>query len=92
MSERPAGKARKPKQSASMKELEEALTRALHAHPECKGVRIKEITLLADPGGPANWDAEFGTDQASGMSGEQRRVVLAAKLGVQKRLDLIERG
>jgi hypothetical protein len=46
--------------------------------------------LLADPGGVANWDAEFENDHGEHLTADQRRVMLAAKLGVQKRLDLAE--
>ena len=90
MSERPISEPLKPKQVTTMKELEEALTKALRTHPECEGIRVHKITLLADPGGVANWDAEFETDHGERPTADQRRVMLAAKLGVQKRLDLAE--
>jgi hypothetical protein len=48
--------------------------------------------LLADPGGVANWDAEFEAEDGERPTAEKRRVMLAAKLGVQKRLDLAEGG
>jgi hypothetical protein len=80
----------KPKQVATMTKLEEALTKALRTHPECEGIRVQKITLLAVPGAVANWDAEFDTEHEEPLTAEQRRVMLAAKLGVQKRLDLAE--
>ena len=93
MAERPRGKPIKPKQTSTIKELEEALTKALRAHPECDRIRVQKITLLTDPGGVANWDAEFEAEQQGvPLTAEQRRVMLAAKLGVQKRLDLVEDG
>ena len=92
MSERAFGEPIKPKQVTTMKELEEALTKALRTHPECEGLRVQKITLLADPGGVANWDAEFEAEDGERPTAEQRRVMLAAKLGVQKRLDLAESG
>jgi hypothetical protein len=82
----------KPKQAASMRRLEEALTKALRTHPECEGIRVQKITLLTDPGGMANWDAEFVAESGERPTAEQRRAMLAAKLGVQKRLDLAESG
>jgi hypothetical protein len=90
MSEHALGEPLKPKQLATMSELEEALTKALRTHPECDGIRIQKITPLADPGGVANWDAEFAADDGERPTPEQRRVMLAAKLGVQKRLDLAQ--
>ena len=91
MSERAFGEPIKPKQVTPMKELEEALTKALGTHSECEGIRVQKITL-AEPGGVANWDAEFEADHGGQPTAEQRRVMLAAKLGVQKRLDLAESG
>jgi len=44
MSERPNGKPIKHKQLSTMKELEEALTKALRTHPECEGIRVQKIT------------------------------------------------
>jgi hypothetical protein len=79
------------KRTASLKKLEEALTKALRAHSECEGILVQKITRLADPGGVANWDAEFMTEQQEvALTVEQRRVMLAAKLGVQRKLDLAE--
>ena len=92
MPRRPSGAPIKPKQVTTMKELEAALTKALRTHPECHGVRVRKITILADPGGVANWDAEFEADDGGRPTAEQRRVMLEAKLGVQKRLDLTESG
>ena len=93
MSERALGKPIKHKQVSTMKELEEALAKALRTHPECEGIRVQKITLLADPGGVANWDAEFeAAEDGEHPTAEHRRMMLAAKLGVQKRLDLAESG
>jgi hypothetical protein len=88
MSERALGEPLKPKQLATMSGLEKALTKALRTHPECDGISIQKITPLADPGGVANWDAEFASNDGERPTPEQLRVMLAAKLGVQKRLDL----
>ena len=41
-------------------------------------------------GAVANWDAEFATEHGERIMAEQRRVMLAIKPGVQKRLDLAE--
>jgi hypothetical protein len=91
MVERPRGQPIKPKQTTTIEELEEALTKALRTHPECDGIRVQKIIPLADPGGVANWDADFKAEQQGGaLTAEQRRVMLAAKLGIQKRLDLAE--
>ena len=92
MPERVLGEPIKSKKVTTMKELEEALTKALGTHSECEGIRVQKITLLAEPGGVANWDAEFEADHGGHPTAEQRRVMLTAKLGVQKRLDLAEGG
>jgi hypothetical protein len=47
---------------------------------------------LVDAGGVANWDAQFVSENGGRPTSEQRRVMLAAKFGVQKRLDLVENG
>jgi hypothetical protein len=89
MVERRRGQPIKPKQT--IKQLEVALTKALRTHPECDGIHVQKITLLADPGGVANWDAELETEQQGvALTAKQRQVMLAAKLGVQKKLDLAE--
>jgi hypothetical protein len=68
------------------------LEEALRTPPECE-VRVQKITLLADPRGVANWDAEFeAAEDGERPTAEQRRVMLAAKLGVEKRLDLAKSG
>ena len=90
MPERTFSEPFKPKQVTTMKGLEEALTKALRTHPECQDIRVQKITLLTEPGGVANWDAEFKANHGGRPTAEQRRVMLAAKLGVQKRLDLAE--
>ena len=92
MPKRVLGEPIKPKQITTIKELGEALTKALRTHPECDGIRIRKIIPLAEPGAVANWDAEFETEHGERPTAEQRRVMLAAKLGVQKRLDLAEPG
>jgi hypothetical protein len=82
----------RPKRTASIKKLEETLTKALRTHPECDGIHVQKITPLVDPGGVANWDAEFEAEQQGrALTARQRQVMLAAKLGVQKRLDLAKR-
>ena len=79
MSERALGKPIKHKQLSTMKELEEALAKALRTHPECEGIRVQQIILLADPGGVANWDAEFEAEDSERLTAaDQRRVMLAA--------------
>jgi hypothetical protein len=91
MPQRALGEPIKPKQVVTVKQLEEALKKALRAHPECDGIRLQKIMPVTEPGGVANWDAEFGTDRIGDtLTPEQRRMMLAAKLGVQKRLDLAE--
>jgi hypothetical protein len=90
--ERLGGKPIKSKRAATIQELQEALTKALRAHPECHGIHVQTITALAEPGGVANWDAEFEAQQHEvALTAKQRQVMLAAKLGVQKRLDLAKR-
>jgi hypothetical protein len=91
MVERPRGHSI-AKQSTTIEDLEEALTKALRTHPECDGIHVQKIIPLADPGGVANWDAEFEAEQQDrALTARQRQVMLAAKLGVQKKLDLAER-
>jgi hypothetical protein len=81
----------RPKQTASIKKIEEALTKALSTHRECDGIYVQKITPLEDPGGVSNWDAEFMTEQQGvSLTAEQRRVMLATKLGIQRKLDLAE--
>ena len=53
MPERVLGEPIKSKKVTTMKELEEALTKALGTHSECEGIRVQKITLLAEPGGVA---------------------------------------
>ena len=80
------------KQSTTIEDLKQALTKALRTHPECDGVHVQKITPLAEPGGVANWDAEFEAEQQGPvLTARERQVMLAAKLGVQKRLDLAKR-
>jgi len=90
MPERRGGE--RTKQSVAMDDLSEALTNALRAHPECDGIRVEKIMPLVDAGGVANWDAQFVSENGGRPTSEQRRVMLAAKFGVQKRLDLVENG
>jgi hypothetical protein len=79
------------KRYATKQEVAEALTEVLRTHPECDGVRVQKITALKDTGGVANWDAEFEPAKAGqALTPEQHRVMLAAKLEVQKQLDLSE--
>jgi hypothetical protein len=92
MRERPGGHPIRPKRIVTMDDLEEALTKALNTHAECKGISIQKIVPLSDPGGVANWDAEFAAESGERPTPEQRRVMLAAKLGVQKKLDLADGG
>ncbi len=47
MSERTLREPIKPKQMSTMKNLEEAPTKTLRTHPECEGIRIQKIALLA---------------------------------------------
>ena len=82
----------KSKQSMTVSDLREALTNALRAHPDCDGVRVEKIMPLADPGGVANWDATFVAESGERPTPEQRRAILVAKFGVQKRLDLAIEG
>jgi hypothetical protein len=92
MSQYAPGGPLKRKQVATLREVEEALTRALRNASRCNGtIRVQKITRLHDPSGVANWDAEFEADHGGRPTAEQRRVMLAAKLGVQKRLDLADR-
>ena len=91
MVERPRGHSI-AKKTTTIEDLEQALTKALRTHPECDGIHVQKITLLAEPGGVANWDAEFEAEQQGrALTAKQRQVMLAAKLGVQKRLDLAKR-
>jgi hypothetical protein len=81
----------KRKRYATKKEVAEALTEALRTHRECDGIRVQKITALKGTGGVANWDAEFeATKAGQALTAEQHRVMLAAKLDVQKQLDLSE--
>ena len=54
LSQRAFGEPIKPKQVTTIKELEEALTKALRTYSECEGIQVQKITLLADPGVVAN--------------------------------------
>jgi hypothetical protein len=69
-------------------QLKAALTRALQGHPECQGIKVTELKLLADSQGLANWDAEFEAGPGVTMTPECKRVLLGAKQGVQKHFDL----
>ena len=69
-------------------ELTAALNKAIQAHPECQGIKVTELKLLADSQGLANWDAEFEAGPGVTMTPECKRVLLGAKQGVQKRFDL----
>ena len=81
----------KRKRYATKKEVAEALTEALRTYPDCDGIRVRTITTLKDTGGVASWDAEFEAAKAGQtLTAEQHRVMLAAKLDLQKQLDLSE--
>ena len=77
-----------PRDSKTAEELQAALTKALQAHPECKGIKLLKLVRLAN-NGLANWDAEFAAEPGVTMSAECKRVLLGAKQGVQKHFDLV---
>jgi hypothetical protein len=79
------------KSNKTVEELEAALTKALQAHPECQGIKVFKLTPLEN-NGVANWDAEFVAEPGVTMSAECKRVLLGAKLGVQKHFDLAAEG
>ena len=80
----------KPKQVSTAKDIEKALTKVLRTHPECDDISVQKIVPLTEPGAESNWDAEFEAEHGGRPTAEQRRVMLAAKLGVQKKLSLAE--
>ena len=69
-----------------------ALNKAIQAHPECQGIKVSKLTPLENNDGVANWDAEFVAEPGVTMSAECKRVLLGAKLGVQKHFDLATEG
>ena len=79
------------KASKTAKELEAALTKALHAHSECRGIRLLKLTPLEQNQGLANWDVEFAAEPGATISADCKRVLLSAKHGVQKHFDLAGR-
>ncbi len=73
----------------SAAEIEAALTKALQAHPECRGVKfLKVMPLENSEDGLANWDAEFVAEPDVTMSADCKRLTLGVKQGVQKHFDL----
>ena len=76
----------KPKVSA--KEIREALAEALRRRAECRNFQVKKIICCTD--GPSNWDAEIVCDDSKPVAAESKRVMLAAKLGIQNRFDLAD--
>lgn len=81
-----------PRESKTASELEAVLTKALQAHPECEGIKVRRLKPLDDSQGLANWDAEFTADPGVTISTECKRVFLSAKQGVQNRFDLVGKG
>ena len=79
------------KSNKTVEELEAALTKAMQADPECQGIKVFKLTPLEN-NGVANWDAEFVAEPGVTMSAECKRVLLGAKLGVQKHFDLAAEG
>ena len=80
------------KSNKTVEELEAALTKAMQAHPECQGIKVFKLTPLENNDGVANWDAEFVAEPGVTMSAECKRVLLGAKLGLQKNFDLAAEG
>jgi hypothetical protein len=78
----------RPKTGKTAVELEAALNKAIHAHPECQGVKVSKLTPLENNSGLANWDADFAADPGVTMSPECKRALISAKQGVQKHFDL----
>lgn len=74
--------------SKTSQELEAALTKALQAHPECRGIRVVKLKRLEQNQGLANCDAEFAAEPGVTMSADCKRVLLSVKHGVQKHFDL----
>ncbi len=67
-------------------EIKAALEEALQRREECAGMTL--IRIFETDTGPANWDAEIVGKDGHVVHPECKRVVLAAKLGLQNRFDM----
>ncbi len=77
------------KVSMTAEGLEAALNKALHAHPECEGIKVLKLTRLENSQGLANWDAEFSTQHGVTISADCKRVLIGVKQALQKHFDLV---
>jgi len=69
------------KETISHKEIEHALNEALSRREECAGFAVTRI--YETDGGPSNWDAKIEGKDGQVIDTECKRVMLAAKLGIQ---------
>jgi hypothetical protein len=74
------------KPQISLDEIKSTLEDALGRRDECAGTTV--VRVFRTDAGPSNWDAEIVGREGHVMNPECKRVVLAAKLGLQNRFDL----
>ena len=74
------------KQIKSAEEIKRFLEEALRRRDECVGTKIMRVYELSD--GPSNWDVEIVADDGA-MNAECKRVLLATKLSIQNRFELV---
>lgn len=78
--------AMKPK--VTLQTIHQALVEALRRRKECSEFLVKRIFRCKE--GPANWDAEIVSEDATLTTPENKQAMLAAKLGIQNRFDLAD--
>lgn len=74
------------KNRISAEEIKESLNQALRRRQQCAALTVTRI--FETDSGPANWDAEMSAPEGKTIDPECKRVMLAAKLGIQNRFDL----
>jgi hypothetical protein len=70
----------------SMDQIKSTLEDALGRRDESVGTTV--VRVFRTDSGPSNWDAEIVGREGHVMNPECKRVVLAAKLGLQNRFDV----